>query len=130
MAEDRELPALSEAQLEIMNLIWDHRECSVATVWHVLNERRGVSRNTVHTMIIRLEEKGWLNHREAHNGFLYSATVSREQAQRRCIQKLIDNVFDGSAESLVLALLKTKHLSKSEAERIRQMISKAQRRKS
>jgi predicted transcriptional regulator len=58
MAHDPELPALSEAQLEIMNVIWDREACSVADVWKILHERRGVSRNTVHTLIARLEEKG------------------------------------------------------------------------
>ena len=43
--------ALSEAQYEIMNVVWALVECSVGDVWKVLHERRGVSRNTVHTLI-------------------------------------------------------------------------------
>jgi BlaI family transcriptional regulator, penicillinase repressor len=130
MTKDKELPILSETQLEIMNVVWDHEECSVADVWKILNDRRGVTRNTVHTLIVRLEDKGWLTHREETGAFLYAATVSREQTQQRSVRRMIETVFDGSAEMLVLTLLNDGGVSKSEAERIRDMIAQAKRRKS
>ena len=46
--------ALSEAQQEIMEIIWDRGELSVSEVWDVLQERRDVARNTVQTMIVRI----------------------------------------------------------------------------
>jgi len=121
----RQLPALSDAQMEIMNVVWEQQECSVADIWKVLAERRGVSRNTAHTVVVRLKEKGWLSHRVANGGFLYKATVSREETQHRSVQKMIETVFDGSAEGLVLALLNGSTLSKDEAARIRQLIARA-----
>lgn len=130
MTDDTELPALSETQWEIMNLIWERAECSVADVWKVLRERRGVSRNTVQTLIVRLEEKGWLRHREDETGFLYSPTVSRDESQRTSVKRLIESAFSGSAEGLVLTLLNGGTLSKAEADRIRQLIKSAQRKKS
>lgn len=131
MATNRsELRPLSEAQLEIMNIVWDRGECSVADVWKVLSERRGVSRNTVQTLIARLEEKGWLTHRVGEPAFLYRAAVSRDQSQQRTIRKLVQTVFGGSAEGLVLALLNSGSVSDSEADRIRQLIASKQRRKS
>lgn len=125
-----DLPALSETQWEIMNTFWDREECSVADVWKRLTEKRGISRNTVHTQIVRLEEKGWLKHREGESGFLYSPTVSREESQKSSVQRLIETVFEGSSEGLVLTLLNGGTLSKNEADRIRQLISTAQRKKS
>lgn len=128
MSDEWELPTLSETQHEIMNVVWDRGECSVADVWKLLNERRGITRNTVHTLIARLEEKGWLSHRDGDGGsagFVYSATVSREETQQRCVQRMVETVFDGSAEGLVLTLLNGGGLSKGEAERIRQRIAEA-----
>jgi BlaI family penicillinase repressor len=130
VTKDRQLPALSEGQLEIMNVVWAQKECSVADVWKVLYERRGISRNTAHTLIVRLEEKGWLTHREAGGGFLYKATVSREETQHRTVQKMVETVFNGSPEGLVLALLNGGSLSKAEAARIRQLIENAKGRNS
>ena len=60
MAKTHVLPPLSEAQLEIMNVVWDRGEVTVAQVWKILSTRRKVARNTVQTMLARLEEKGWL----------------------------------------------------------------------
>ena len=129
MSDAGELPPLSETQWEIMNVIWERSECSVADVWKLLNERRGVSRNTVQTQIVRLEEKGWLTHSEGDGGFRYTPTVSREESQQSSVQRLIETVFDGSPEGLVLTLLNGGTLSKSEAERIRQLITNARRKK-
>ena len=130
MPRQKELPALPDAQLEIMNIVWERSKCSVSDVWKVLNERRGVARNTVHTLIARPEEKGWLQRREEGTRLVYSATVSRETNQQRSVQRLVKNVFDGSAEGLVLTLINEKSLSPKEAERIRKLIAKARRRKS
>jgi predicted transcriptional regulator len=124
------LPVLSEAQWEIMNVIWERSECSVADVWKVLNGRRGVSRNTVQTLIVRLEQKGWLTHRENNGGFQYAPTVSRQESQNSSVQRLIQTVFDGSAEGLLLTLLNGRALSKSEAERVRKLIDSARRKNS
>lgn len=130
MPTEPELPALSDAQLEIMDIVWSAGECSVADVWKVLHERRGVARNTVHTLVVRLEEKGWLTHREASGGFLYRATTTREQSQQRTLKKLVETVLNGSAEGLVLALLNGGNLSKAEATRIQQRIAAAKGKKS
>ncbi|MFO1095890.1 MAG: BlaI/MecI/CopY family transcriptional regulator [Planctomycetaceae bacterium] len=125
----RDLPPLSDTQLEIMNLIWQRGEASVSDVWKALAERRPVARNTIHTLIVRLEEKGWLTHRE-DAGFLYAATVSQEDAQRQTVQRLIDTVFAGSAEELVLTLLASGAVSRPELERIRKQIETAKRKPS
>ena len=129
MTDASELPALSESQWEIMNLIWDRSACSVAEVWKVLNQRRGISRNTVQTLIVRLEEKGWLTRREEDGGYLYFPTVSREESQKSSVQRFINTVFDGSSEGLVLTLLNGGAVSKAEAERIRNLIKSAGRKK-
>lgn len=133
MSGEDELPVLSGSQHEILNVVWDRGECSVADVWKVLNERRGITRNTVHTLMVRLEEKGWLRHRDGDGGsggFVYSATISREETQQRCVQRMIETVFDGSAEGLVLTLLNRGTVSKAEGERIRSLIAEARVEKS
>ena len=64
MVQDKQPPALSESQLEIMNVVWDQGEVTVTGVWQILAKRRAVARNTVQTVMTRLEEKGWLKHRK------------------------------------------------------------------
>lgn len=129
MSED-DLPPLSDVQHEIMTVVWDRGKCSAADVWKVLEQRRGVSRNTVHTLLVRLEDKGWLTRTVADGGVLFSAAVSRSATQQQCVRRLIDTVFDGSAEGLVLALLNQGTVSAEESARIRELIKQAKGKKS
>ena len=119
-------PPLSEAQLEIMNVVWDRGEVTVADVWKAVASRRKVSRNTVLTMLTRLEEKGWLSCDEEGHAFRYRATVPREVTLGTMIGRLVDTAFGGSAEGLVMALLHGRGVSREEARRIRTMISRAE----
>ena len=50
----------SDAQLEIMNVVWDRGEVTVSDVWHCLAEKREVARNTVQTVMTRMAAKGLL----------------------------------------------------------------------
>jgi predicted transcriptional regulator len=120
-----EPPPLSEAQLEIMNIVWDQGTATVGQVWRVLAQRRSLSRNTVSTLVTRLEEKGWLRHRVIGGTYLFSATNPREKVLKRIVHRLVDGAFQGSAEGLVLTLLEGGRLSAEEVERIRAMLEKA-----
>lgn len=119
-------PPLSEAQLEIMNIVWDRGVVTVADVWKELAARRKVARNTVLTMLTRLEEKGWVSRDEEEHAHRYRAAVPREVTLGTMIRRLVDTAFGGSAEGLVMALLHGRGISKEEARRIRKMIGQAE----
>jgi predicted transcriptional regulator len=127
MAKKPPLPPLSEAQLEILNVVWNRGETTVGDVWVELAQRRVIARNTVQTMIVRLEDKGWLRHRAAGNTFYYRATQPARTVRRRMTRRLVDTVFHGSTEGLLLALLEKESLSPEEADRIRALIDQATR---
>ena len=118
---------LSEAQMEIMSVIWEQGEATVAEVWKALAARRPVARNTVQTMIARLEEKGWLRHREEGAAFYYQATRPREATLRQLVRRVVDTAFGGSAEGLVLALVDDEALTPEAAARIRAIIDRTER---
>ena len=127
MPDPAPLPPLSEAQMEIMNVVWDRGEATVADVWRVLAARRKVARSTVLTVITRLEEKGWLTCDAEGHAFRYRAAVPREATLGTMVRRLIDTAFRGSAEGLVMALLHGRGVSKDEAREIKEMIDRAER---
>jgi predicted transcriptional regulator len=120
-------PALSEAQLEIMNVVWDRGETTVAEVWSVLSTGRSVARNTVQTLMTRLEEKGWLRHRAEGQTFHYQAAHARQATLGRLVQRLVDTAFAGSRSGLMLALLEGRDITPEEADRIRALIDQAEK---
>lgn len=119
------LPPLSDAQLEIMNVVWDLKEVTVADVWDLVSKQRSISRNTVQTVMTRLREKGWLKYRKRGRAFLFKASVPRDSALRVLVNRLVETAFSGSAEGLVLAMLEGRGLSDEEAVRIRRLIHDA-----
>jgi BlaI family transcriptional regulator, penicillinase repressor len=120
---------LSERQLEIMNVVWERGETTVADVWEALTRRSKIARNTVLTLMQRLEEKGWLRHRAEGNVFLFSATRAKEGVLGKMVSRLVDTAFQGSAEGLVMTLLDARGVSSQELARIREMIERAGRKK-
>jgi BlaI family penicillinase repressor len=123
------LPALSEAQLEIMDVVWEGGEVTVTDVWNVLAGRRQLARNTVLTLMDRLEKKGWLKRRAEGQTHFYSAASPRADTLGGVVHRLVDSAFAGSAEALVLALLEGRGVSEDEARRIRQLIDNAKTRR-
>ena len=117
---------LTDAQREIMELVWERGEITVSEVRDALAQRRELARNTVQTMIVRLEEKGWLKHRQEGRTFVYSAKRPRTVSLGAKVSQMVDHLFAGSAEEMVTALLEYRGLSSEEAERIRTMIEAAE----
>lgn len=120
-----ETTPLTAAQREIMKVVWDHDEVTVTQVRRELIKKRDVARNTVQTMIVRLEERGWLKHRAEGRTFWYSANRPRAASLGAKVAQMVDSLFAGSPEEMVTALMEYRGLSQEEADRIRQMIDAA-----
>ena len=116
---------LSRAEREIMELIWDKTEAGVLEITEALNKQRSVARNTVRTLMERMEEKGWLTHRVEGRSFVYAATVAREESLGQRVLDMVDKACGGNPEKLMMALLQYRGLSDEESKRIRTMLDEA-----
>jgi len=119
------LPSLSEAQREIMKIVWERGEISALEVRKILSEKRDLAKNTVRTLLDRMEEKGWLKHREDGRTYLYSAAQPREASIGQKVLEVVEHVCGGSPEELVTALLDYRGLTPQELKRIRAMLDQA-----
>ncbi|WP_435008443.1 BlaI/MecI/CopY family transcriptional regulator [Tundrisphaera lichenicola] len=122
-------PPLSEAQLELMKILWESGGGTVADVLERVQLRRPVGRTTVQTMLSRLADKGWLVQRDEGGAFVYTPAVPREEVQDQVLRQFVDTMFDGSAAGILMALLRDRSLSREEAARIRRMIKDAEDRR-
>ena len=120
---------LTEAQREIMEIVWQRGEVTVAEVRDALSTKRDLARNTVQTMLVRLEERGWLTHRESGRTFVYAAKRPRKASLGAKVSQMVDRFFAGSPEEMVTALIEYRGLTPDEAKRIRGMINKAEKTK-
>jgi predicted transcriptional regulator len=121
-----DLPELSPAQREIMEIVWQRGEVTASEVQRALSRTRKVARNTVRTLLERMEDKGWLEHRAEGRTFLYTAARPRQDAVGQKVHEIVDTVCGGSPETLVAALLDYRGLRPDELRRIRQLLDQAQ----
>jgi len=117
-----ELPALTDSQLEIMQIIWSHEETTVTDVWHELRKEREVARNTVLTVMDRLEKRGWLSKKSIGKTHHYSAAVNQKKTLMQVVRKMVDTAFSGSVDEMIVALLDGRGVSDAEADRIKKLI--------
>jgi len=117
-------PNLTEAELRLMDVIWEKGAATVTEVAEALPQELGLAYNTVLTTLRILEDKGYLRHTKAKEGraFVYEAVVGRNEAGRNAVRYLVSRFFRNSPELLVLNLLEDEELDAKELARIRELI--------
>jgi predicted transcriptional regulator len=104
----REKSTLTKLELQLMQVIWRNGPSTVTAVQDALQQH--LAYTTVQTMLNILERKGKLKRKLLGRAFEYSAVVSEENASGHALRDLIDRVFAGSSEDLVMSLLKTRQI--------------------
>jgi predicted transcriptional regulator len=99
---------MTKLELKIMQVIWKHGGSTVADVQAEMDPP--LAYTTVQTVLNILERKGKLRRELKGRAFVYSAKVSREKAIGQSLRDMIDRVFGGSSEELVMSLLKSRQI--------------------
>lgn len=118
------LDPLGETEMEILNIVWDLGEASVADVREKILKYREVAYTTVMTIMKNLADKEYLKYRKDGLSYIYSAAVQPDQVRYRLINRLVDKVFQGSPKDLVQTLVQNENLSDEERREIKNMIDK------
>jgi predicted transcriptional regulator len=111
---------LQDSELKVMNVLWREGETTAKRVAEILKEETGWNVNTSYTLLKRCIEKGAAERRDP--GFRCRALIPREEVQRAETDRLIDKIFDGSADKLFAALLGRKKLPPEELEKLKAII--------
>ena len=113
---------LQDAELKVMNVIWREQPVRASRVAEIMAGETGWNINTTYTLIKRCIAKGAVERTEP--GFVCRAIVAKEAVQRDEVDRLINRIFDGSAEQLFSALLGRRKLSPAEIEKLRAIIDR------
>jgi predicted transcriptional regulator len=112
----------TERELDIMAVLWEYGPSTVAQVRAKLVD--APSHNTIATILTILENKGRVAHVEEGRAFRFRPLVGREDAGRSAFARLVETVFAGSAESLIMHFVRDQRLTKSELERLRMLLDR------
>jgi predicted transcriptional regulator len=99
---------LTKLELQIMQVIWKQGTSNVAQVQAGLEQE--LAYTTVQTMLNILERKGKLKRKLKGRSYEYSATVSEANASGHALRDLVDRMFGGSSEELVMSLIKSRQI--------------------
>jgi predicted transcriptional regulator len=111
---------LTEADLRLMNVLWERGPSTVAEVVEALSEPLAYS--TVLTTLRILEQKGYIEHTKEGRAFLYQPVVDRDGARRKAVRHLVDHFFNQSPELLVLNVLKQEEFDHEDLKRLKSLI--------
>ena len=121
----KKAPTLTEAELKIMDVIWELGEATVADVVSTQQEQPPLAYNTILTTMRILEQKGYLNRDKAGRAHVYRPAVSRHEARSRAVRHVVKSFFEDSPELLMLNILKNESLTNEERRRLKKMIDDA-----
>ena len=113
---EREKETLTKLELQIMQVIWRLGTSSVSAVQEGLEQR--LAYTTVQTMLNILERKGKLKRKLRGRAYVYSATVTEAKALSHAVRDLVDRMFGGSNEELVMSLIKSKQIDAKQIARL------------
>ena len=123
MTTHKQTPRPTDAELEILKVLWQRGASTVREVHDVLNASRPTGYTTVLKLLQIMSEKGLVSRDEEQRAHVYEARLAQEQTERQMVGDLLERVFDGSASKLVLRALATKKTSARELTAIRQLLS-------
>lgn len=116
------LPKPTDAELEILAVLWSHGPCTVREVHEVIAASRPAQYTTVLKMLQIMTTKGLVVREEKNRAHRYEAAKPREWTQRQLAGDFMQRAFGGSAAGLLLGALSAKKASRQEIAEMRRML--------
>ena len=114
----------TEAELEILSLLWSKGPSTVRTIHEALSKNRDVFYTTTLKTMQVMTEKGLLSRDTKQRSHIYHATIQQKQVANNMLDKLVNTVFLGSTSQLIVSALGQKKPSREELEEIKLLIDK------
>jgi BlaI family penicillinase repressor len=127
MATGAEIPRPTDAELEILTVLWSRGPSTVREVHETIQLRRAVQYSTVLKFMQIMAEKGLVKRDERERAHVYQAAKPREWTQRQLAGDLLQRAFDGSAKHLLLGALSAKKATREELDELRQLLDEHDR---
>ena len=113
---------LTDAEWEIIQVVWANEPCAAPTVQEELVGRRKRSYSTVKTLMDRMVTKGLLTAERIRNLILYRAAITRKQAQKGEVMRTVKRAFDGAFTPMMQFMLDNTNLSKRQLNELEKLI--------
>jgi BlaI family transcriptional regulator, penicillinase repressor len=118
----RQLPRPTDAELEILTVLWSRGPSTVREVHEVVNRRKPTQYSTVLKFMQIMAEKGLVRRDDRQRAHIYEAAQPRQRTQQQLADDLLQRAFGGSASNLLMGALSARRTSKKELEELRKLL--------
>ena len=122
-------PRPTDAELEILTVLWSRGPSTVRAVHDVISKRRTAQYTTVLKQLQIMDEKGLVTRDGSERAHVYQASQPREATQTRLAGDLLDRAFAGSARSIMMGALSARKASKKDLAELREVLDEYEKRK-
>lgn len=112
----------TESELEILQILWEKGDCTVRDVHEILEKNKDAGYTTTLKLMQIMLEKGLVARDASSKTHIYRAILNQEKTQQHLVDKMIDNVFNGSAARMVMQALGNHTASKEEIDSIKKYL--------
>jgi len=119
---------VTEAEWEILNIVWEKEPCAAGTVQEALIDRKDWAYTTVKLTMNRMVKKGFLEIEKIRNLHLFRACISRAEARRGELRKMLDLAFGGALTPMLKFLIEHEGLSVEETAELRELVKQSRKR--
>lgn len=117
------LPQISEAEYEVMKVIWKHAPISTNEIMEQLLKTTGWSPKTIQTLIKRLVNKGVLSYEKQSRMFVYPPLIEENEYLRQESNSFLKRFYEGNIAAMLSAYIENDRLSKAEIDTLRSLLS-------
>ena len=114
---------LSDLQLLVMKVLWEHGKLSVSDAHRLLNEKKEMALTTVATLLKRMNEKEIVAFEKQGRQHLYYALISEQEIKTSMLSNILANLFDGSPSELVHHLVAQDEVDPLDLDKIKQLLA-------
>lgn len=112
----------TEAELEILNVLWQRGPSTVRDVYESLNKLRRTGYTTALKLLQIMTDKGLVKRDVSSRSHVYEPAIERDTVQRKVISSMIGRAFEGSCSALVMQAIRVGQLTPTELDEIRRTI--------
>lgn len=120
---------LTDLQIDIMRVLWERGQATVAEICEALRAERGLALTTVATLLSRLEKRGIVSHETRARQFVYRPLVTEAEVRHSMVHELTERLFDGDVAAMMSHLLSEREISPGDLDRLKAMLDRQVARK-
>jgi BlaI family transcriptional regulator, penicillinase repressor len=116
--------SLTPLELDVMKVLWNCGPATVQAVFQQMQSTRPLAYNTVQTMLTILHRKGKVKRVIKERAYVYTPAITREKTAAHALREMVDKLFGGRPEALVLSMVKNRQLTPEQLAKLQEMVER------